>query len=114
METTLELRLTYWVYLNGIRFFGPGRAELLAHIQETGSISGAAKAMEMSYKKAWRMVEEMNLEGKSPYVVAKKGGKEGGGTALTERGKAVVAAYNRLDHKLQALLKEEQELLDLI
>jgi molybdate transport system regulatory protein len=114
METTLELRLTYWVYRDGIRFFGPGRAELLAHIQETGSISKAAKAMEMSYKKAWQMVEEMNAHGKSPYVIARKGGKEGGGTELTERGKAVVAAYNRLDHRLHALLKEEQALLDLI
>ncbi|SKB71401.1 winged helix-turn-helix domain-containing protein [Dyadobacter psychrophilus] len=114
MEKNIELRFMHWVFVDGIKFFGPGRAELLVHIQDTGSIAKAAKAMEMSYKKAWRMVDEMNAMGKSPYVVAQKGGKQGGGTELTERGKAVLAAYSKLNTKLRAAIEEESELPGLI
>ena len=55
-----QLRVRCWIDIDGERFFGPGRAELLELIHETGSISKAAKAMGMSYKKAWAMVDGLN------------------------------------------------------
>lgn len=114
MEKKIELRLMHWVYIDGVKFFGPGRVQLLKLIEETGSISKAAKEMGMSYKKAWRMVDEMNTYGQSPYVIAHKGGQQGGGTEITERGRLVIEAYSRLNEKLRNVINEEKELLGLV
>lgn len=111
MDKSIEMRFMHWVYIDGVKFFGPGRAELLSHIKDTGSIAKAAKVMGMSYKKAWRLVDEMNTLGKGPYVIAQKGGANGGGTELTERAENVIEAYNRLTNKLQAVIREEEKTL---
>jgi molybdate transport system regulatory protein len=109
-----EIRVRCWVDVDGEKFFGPGRVELLEHILESGSIVKAAKAMNMSYKKAWDMVEELNARGKRPFVVTRKGGQEGGGAELTETGKRAVVAFRKLNQKIQDLAKKETELLKLI
>ena len=114
MEKKIELRLMHWVYIDNVKFFGPGRVQLLSLIEQTGSIAKAAKEMGMSYKKAWRMVDEMNTFGTSPYVIAHKGGQQGGGTAVTERGRQVIEAYNKLNTKLRKVIEEEKDLLSLI
>lgn len=109
-----EIRVRCWVDVAGVKFFGPGRVELLERIQESGSIAQAAKAMGMSYKKAWDMVEELNTKGKHPFVVARKGGQQGGGAQLTETGKKAVAAFRKLNKRIQAVAKKETELLKLL
>ena len=114
MEKNIKIRFRHWVFIDDMKFFGPGRLELLEHINETGSIAKAAKLMSMSYKKAWLMVDEMNTFAKSPYVITQKGGQHGGGTLLTEAGKKVVEAYKKLDAKLLAVVEAEKELLTLI
>lgn len=115
MERKTEIKLRCWIDVDGQKFFGPGRAVLLQHIHEQGSISKAAKVMGMSYKKAWAMVDDMNHKGKQPYVVLHKGGTSGGGAELTETGKAVLNAFNELSHKLsQTLSSEQQQLMKLI
>jgi len=102
------------VDIGGVKHFGPGPAELLTLIEETGSISKAAKSMGMSYKKAWDMIERLNARGQRPYVVAHKGGKEGGGAEITSTGKKVVASFNKLNKKIQAIVQKETELLQWI
>lgn len=72
---------------------GPGKAALLEHIRETGSIAAAGRAMGMSYKRAWQLVETMNAMFREPLVVRARGGAQGGGASLTETGAAVLAAY---------------------
>ena len=62
---------------------GPGKAELLTHIAETGSLSQAARHMKMSYMKAWLLVQVMNRSYKKPLVLAERGGTQGGGARLT-------------------------------
>lgn len=114
MQSVKELRVRYWIYLDGDKFFGVGRAELLKHIEESGSISNAAKAMGMSYKKAWAMVDDMNTKAKEPFVIAKKGGQKGGGTELTEAGRKMLESYNNLNKKLSAVIEDEKEILNLI
>ena len=111
---TKEFRLRLWIDVNGEKFFGPGRAELLSLIDETGSIASAAKSMGMSYKKAWAMVDEMNAKAQTPYVVAQKGGQKGGGTALTPAGKSVVSAYEKIIQRINNVLDKEKSFLDLI
>jgi len=59
--------------------------------------------MGMSYKKAWAMVDDMNSKAKEPYVVAKKGGRRGGGTELTESGRKILEAYDGLNNKLASI-----------
>ena len=100
-----------WVDIGGTKHFGPGPAELLELIQESGSISKAAKKMGMSYKKAWAMIEKINKRGKQPYVSIHHGGKKGGGTELTPSGKKVLASFNKLNSRLQDIAENEKELL---
>lgn len=77
-------------------FLGPGKAELLAHIAETGSISAAGRAMGMSYKRAWMLVETLNGYFRSPLVTAATGGKAGGGAQLTALGRQVLGHYQTM------------------
>ena len=110
----VEMRFRVWVDINGERFFGPGRAELLQLIEETGSISKAAKHMGMSYKKAWEMVDHMNTNAHTPYVIAQKGGQRGGGTELTKTGREVVRKYEKIMNKITRVIDKEKAFLDLV
>jgi molybdate transport system regulatory protein len=73
--------------------FGPGKAELLQRIDETGSISAAGKAMGMSYKRAWLLVETMNAAFREPLVESSRGGAKGGGAKLTPMGRQALTFY---------------------
>ena len=75
---------------------GPGKAELLERIAETGSISAAGRQMDMSYRRAWSLVEEMNTAFRDPLVQGARGGKGGGGAVVTETGQTVLALYRHL------------------
>ena len=81
---------------------GPGKADLLAGIAEAGSIAAAARAMGLSYRRAWAMVETMNYNFAAPLVAATKGGGGGGGTVLTPEGAAVLADYRAMVAAAQA------------
>ena len=76
--------------------FGPGKADLLDGIRETGSIAAAGRRMRMSYKRAWQLVEELNRLFDTPLVTASKGGTGGGGAMLTKAGADVLARYRRM------------------
>lgn len=76
---------------------GPGKAELLEAITRTGSISAAGKSMEMSYRRAWMLVDVMNRCFISPLVETAKGGSHGGGAWLTPLGEEVLANYQAMD-----------------
>jgi molybdate transport system regulatory protein len=75
---------------------GPGKADLLRAIDETGSISAAARRMNMSYRRAWLLVHTMNECFRQPLVAAEKGGAEGGGARLTEMGREVLVHYDHM------------------
>ena len=86
---------------------GPGKADLLRAIQETGSISAAARKMDMSYRRAWLLVDTMNQAFKSPVVVTLTGGKAGGGAAVTELGLEVLERYSEMEKKASASVARE-------
>lgn len=109
-----QIRIRCWIDIDGVKFFGPGRAELLELIDQEGSIAKAAKKMGMSYKKAWDMVDEMNTRGVKPFVISRKGGAHGGGAALTETGRNVVRRYRALTTKLDAIAERDTGILNLI
>jgi molybdate transport system regulatory protein len=76
---------------------GPGKIELLEQVATCGSISAAARGMEMSYKHAWDLIEEMNALFGKPVVAAQTGGKHGGGAQLTPLGQSVVSRYRAIE-----------------
>lgn len=87
---------------------GPGKIELLEHIASLGSISAGARQMEMSYKRAWDLVEEMNRMFDQPVIAAQKGGRHGGGAQLTPTGLALVGRFRAIERA--ALLTAEPHL----
>ena len=90
---------------------GPGKAELLEGILETGSISAAGRRMRMSYKRAWQLVGELNGLFDAPLVEASTGGSGGGGAALTGRGRDVLARYRRMHAACVAAIAGDVKLL---
>jgi len=86
-------RLRIRIRFGGDDFIGPGKAELLERIAATGSIAAAARAMGMSYKRAWMIVETLNAMFDAPLVDSARGGPGKGGAALTPRGRDVLAEY---------------------
>jgi molybdate transport system regulatory protein len=76
---------------------GPGKAELLARIGQTGSINQAARRMGMSYMRAWSLVQTMNRCFKQPLVLVARGGEGGGGAKLTQTGAKVAALYQQME-----------------
>ena len=86
---------------------GPGKIQLLEQIRESGSISAAGRAMEMSYKRAWDLVDEINRICRQPAVDRQTGGKNGGGAALTPFGESLVAHYRKIERDAAAAVRKE-------
>ena len=89
--TALRLRILF-----AGAMFGPGKADLLSHIRETGSIAAAGRRMGMSYRRAWSLVDEMNAAFAAPLVQSMRGGPGGGGAALTPHGDEVLGLYRSI------------------
>jgi len=83
---------------------GPGKAELIERIAETGSISAAARAMGMSYRRAWQLVEALNAAYKEPVVVTAIGGQKGGGAQVTPHGNRLAAEFRAMEDKASAAI----------
>ena len=78
--------------------FGPGKADLLEAIEQTGSITEASGQLGMSYMRAWTLIRTMNRCFKEPLVLAVRGGTSGGGGAkLSETGRRALALYRRME-----------------
>lgn len=91
-----QLKITVRLMHNQEIAMGPGKAELLAAIRKTGSIMAAGKSMNMSYRRAWLLVDVMNRSFAEPLVHAAKGGRHGGGTVLTPMGEQVLEQYLKM------------------
>ncbi len=83
---------------------GPGKADLIERIGQTGSISAAARGMGMSYRRAWQLVEALNRTFREPVVTTAIGGARGGGAQVTDFGRKLVAEYRRMEAKASAAI----------
>ena len=92
--------------------FGPGKADLLTLIAETGSISAAGRKLGMSYKRAWGLVETMNAMFAEPLVASSRGGATHGGAAVTENGARVLTLYRELEANTRSGSASEIEELE--
>jgi len=86
---------------------GPGKVDLLEAIARDGSITAAAKALGMSYRRAWLLVDTMNRNFRAPVVEAGAGGAQGGGAALTPLGVDVVERYRRIEAAAEKAAAED-------
>jgi molybdate transport system regulatory protein len=100
----MEIKAKLWLEEDGRMVLGSGRAELLRHIRETGSISKAAKAMEMSYSHAWSQVRSISEAVGGQVVETSRGGMAGGRSRLTPLGQEILKRFEmemeRLDRHL--------------
>lgn len=108
---TYRLNGRLWLETDDGRFLGIGRLELLEHIAALGSISKAAQAMGMSYKRAWDLVSSMNAQATAPLVTTQTGGAKGGGAAVTEAGHEAIVAFRALQTRFQEFMALESQLL---
>lgn len=86
---------------------GPGKAALVSQIDETGSISAAARAMGMSYRRAWQLVEALNESFSQPVVLTAIGGRRGGGARVTDFGRKLVGEYHRMENKASSAIQAD-------
>jgi molybdate transport system regulatory protein len=94
-------------------FIGYGRVVLLERIKVHGSITRAAKSMQMAYRHAWDLVDSMNRQAKEPFVELATGGKGGGGARVTDAGERAIKLFWRFHDDLQSFLTREEKKLRL-
>jgi molybdate transport system regulatory protein len=97
MSTAPEPRLRIRIVFGEAGMIGPGKAELLERIGQTGSIAAAGREMGMSYKRAWELVGTLNALFREPLVERTRGGPGGGGAVLTETGRRVLALFRAFE-----------------
>ena len=112
MKSATSVKLRIWVDKGDAPFIGPGRIELLQNIAKFGSISKAASEVNMSYRKAWQLINDMNAVSKKAIVEKRVGGSEGGGAVLTSKGTELVEKYLRLSKELDLFLSVNESLME--
>ena len=100
---TPALKVRFRVDFGSRCSIGIGKVELLEGIARTGSLSKAAREMRMSYRRAWLLLDDMNISFDSPVARASVGGRGGGGVVLTSFGTRLVAGYRHLESRIQPL-----------
>jgi len=101
------LHIRIRLHCGGEIAMGPGKADLLDAIERHGSISAAGRALGMSYRRTWMLVDVMNRCWDEPLVQTAAGGSHGGGARVTERGRQVLAHYRALQQAAQGIEREE-------
>lgn len=99
------LRLRARLYCGDEIAIGPGKADLLEAIAQTGSISAAGRLLGMSYRRTWLLVDAMNRCWQKPLVTTATGGSHGGGAGVTDFGKEVLARYRTLQRAIDDAAK---------
>lgn len=109
-----KIKSRIWIESNDKVLLGEGRVHLLKAIDETGSLSKAAKSLNISYKKAWQMLDSVNKSAKKPVTINNIGGKGGGGAELTEHGKALIKVFDDINKNCWTFLDEQLEKIKLL
>jgi len=104
-------RLSIRVDLASGARIGPGKVAVLEEIERSGSISAAGRALRMSYRRTWELVEDLNVNLGGPVVATAAGGSGGGGASLTPLGKAVIARYRAIEVECAAAARKHMTAL---
>jgi molybdate transport system regulatory protein len=106
------VRLTVRVDFGPDGALGPGKIRLLEAIGTSGSISQAGRVLDMSYRRAWLLVDDMNRCFRQPVVTTQPGGAQGGGAALTPFGRELIEKYRSIESRATAAAKPELRALE--
>jgi molybdate transport system regulatory protein len=107
INSGLQIKGRLWIECEGVTYLSWGRIVLLERIGEYGSVSAAAKSMQMSFSHAWHLVENMNTLAPQPLVEKQAGGRKGGGAWLTEAGKQTISDFWHLVSRFQGWIDHE-------
>lgn len=110
---TYQVKGRFWIESPQGTFLGIGRVVLLERIREYGSISAAARSMQMSYRQAWELVNSMNQHSQEPLVHSATGGKGGGGASLTPTGEKAITLFWAVKQDFDEFLAKRSETLSL-
>ncbi|AXP82311.1 Molybdenum-pterin-binding protein MopA [Mariniflexile rhizosphaerae] len=102
-----KIKSRIWIECNEHVLLGEGRVQLLKAIDETGSLSKAAKTLNLSYKKAWGLLDSVNKSAKKPVTINSTGGKGGGGAELTAYGKSLITAFDEINQNCWEFLDKQ-------
>jgi len=108
-----DVRLTVRVDFGSERALGPGKIRLLEAIRDTGSISQAGRVLDMSYRRAWLLVDDLNRCFREPAVTTQPGGAQGGGAALTRFGTALIEKYRAIEMQAMAAARPQLDALEI-
>ncbi len=103
-----SIQINLRVQLGKGSYFGPGKILLLEAIKNLGSISSAAKNIGMSYRKAWKLVCDINKLGNNKIVLTNTGGKGTGGAIITKKGEELIKIYREMENKTLNNIKKER------
>lgn len=103
----VQVRSKVWLETDGHPVFGPGRMDLLRAVEEEGSISRAARLLNISYRRAWGQIKAMEIRLGLPLVAKQTGGQGGGGARLTVEGRDLISKYARLAQGLEQEVNEK-------
>jgi len=104
-----KIRSRIWIEFEDHVLLGEGRVQLLKAIDDTGSLSQAAKSLNISYKKAWDLIDSVNKSAKEPLTITSTGGKGGGGAELTQYGKSLISAFDNINKNCWEFLDQQLE-----
>jgi len=102
-----KIKSRIWIETDQGMFLGNGRVQLLKAIEETGSLTKAAKSLKMSYKKAWNLIDSVNKNAAEEVVSTNVGGKAGGGAIVTDYGKNLIQKFDELNEETIEFLNEK-------
>jgi molybdate transport system regulatory protein len=108
-DSSYSCRGHIWIDGKEGTFIGYGRVVLLERIRDHGSISKAAKSMDMSYKHAWDLIDSMNRQAPRPFIITSTGGRGGGGTCLTDDGLKAIRIFWDFHNDFQDFLACEEK-----
>ena len=103
----MQVRSKLWIEINGEPVFGRGRRFLLEAIDRYGSINRAAKEINISYRKAWSYISAMEARLGIMLVERQAGGRNGGGTVLTEDGRDFISRYSSMEEGIREIVDEK-------
>jgi len=109
---SVSVRFRVWVEVGGVHLIGPGGYDILKAIDETGSISGAARRLGMSYRFVWNYIDKMEKTSGMKLVEAWKGGRGRGGAKLTPEGKMLLQYYEEIMREMNEVANKWSKYLD--
>ena len=108
-----KIKSRIWIEVDDKMFLGEGRVKLLKAIERTGSLSKAAKSIQISYNKAWKLIDSVNKAAKELVVIKNTGGKGGGGAIVTAYGKNLISSFDTVNRNCWKFLDKQATKLTL-